>query len=295
MRAIGSLKKGAGAVMPFVNAVRKVEAADDQDGSLTVLDGDPVATARLRHILGGPGDHGVDAFSGPLVAVVVPGHDPSLAASVLARAKRQGRVVFVVITGEDVRDRLDLERALLAHPPLELSDFAHVVALDDADEVRQALADVMSSEAAIAVAREHAVMRDAVTASLIAGSSRQAGAIGAAALVPGAELPVLALLQVRMVSQLAAAHGRPLDVRRGLEIGGVLAAAFGWRAIARRVTASVPVAGFAMRAGIAYSGTRAVGEAAHVYFTKAGDRADMPLDGLANAISGALKKRKDKS
>lgn len=292
MGTIRSLKTGAGAVMPFVNAIRRVDASTGEELSLTVLDGDPDATARLREILGVGSDHNLDGFAGPIVAVAIPGHDPSLAASVLARFKRQGRTVLGFVCAADVRERMDLERALLAHPPLEISNVAHTVSLDDADGVRDAVATILGDDA-VAIARTTPGMRDAVARSLIAQSSRQAGAVGAAALVPGADLPILALLQVRLVAQLASAHGRPLDVRRGLEVVGVLAGAFGWRAVARRIASAVPVAGFAMRAGIAYSGTRAAGEAAHAYFTKAGDRADAPLDGLAGAISGALKKRKD--
>jgi len=293
MRAIKSLARGAGAIRPFVAAVRRVEQNTADDVGLTVLDGDPAATARLREIVGADGTRGLEAFSGPVIHAAVPGHDPALAASVLARARRQGRRVLVFVCG-DIAERLDMERVLVTHPPLDLSNVAHVATLDDGDAVRGAIAAILGEDA-VAVAREHPVMRDAVADALIAQASRQAGAVGAAAMVPGADLPVLAVLQVRMVAQLASAFGRPLDARRGLEVAGVLASGFGWRAIARRAVANVPVAGFAMRAGVAYSGTRAVGEAARIYFTKAGDRADMPLDGLANAISGALKKRKDKS
>jgi hypothetical protein len=72
----------------------------------------------------------------------------------------------------------------------------------------------------------------------------------------------------------------------------VIVGAFGWRALARRVSAGIPVARFTVRAGVAYSGTRAVGEASKVYFAGLGDRADVPLQGLANALNSALKKRK---
>jgi len=46
----------------------------------------------------------------------------------------------------------------------------------------------------------------------------------------------------------------------------VVGAGFGWRAVARELLDVVPVAGWAVKAGIAYTGTRAIGEAAVRYF-----------------------------
>ena len=47
---------------------------------------------------------------------------------------------------------------------------------------------------------------------------------------------------------------------------GVVGAAFGFRAVARQLLGAVPVAGRVVKGGIAYSGTRALGEAAMRYF-----------------------------
>jgi uncharacterized protein (DUF697 family) len=168
------------------------------------------------------------------------------------------------------------------------------VSFGDAELVRRTLAAVLGSDGA-AIARSHPLLRDAVADAMIAQTARQASTVGAAVIVPGADMPVITLIQVRLVAQLAAVYGRPLDVRRGLEIGGVLLSAIGWRALARRAVTSIPVAGFALRAGIAYSGTRAVGEACKAYFATMGDRADAPLDGLAKALNGALAQRKGTS
>ncbi len=289
MGALRSLTKGAAALRPLVNVVRGVEKSARDVASLSVLDGQPAATTRLREILGLPAD-GPVAAAGTMIYVAVAGHDPTLAAAVLAGAKRDGRRVLALVVGSH-GDRAELERELLAHPPLELSNVAHVVSLDPPELVLATIARLLGTEA-LAAARTHPPLRGAVADALIAQMSRQAGTVGVAAVVPGADLPVITLIQVRLVAQLAAVYGRPLDVRRGLEIAGVLAGAFGWRAIARRAVASVPVAGFALRGGIAFSATRAVGEASKAFFATAGDRADLPLDGLANALNGALKKRK---
>lgn len=291
MGAMRSLAKGAGAVRPFVNAVRGVERATSGDLGIGVVDGDPTATAALRAMLGTGSEPPVDAHDGPLVYVAVPGHDPALAATVMARAKRQGRTVVLLIAADRSRAG-DIERLLLSHPPLDLSNVAHVRSLDDEEFILSSIATLLGDDA-VAVARTHPALRTAVGEMLTAQAARRAAAIGMAGIVPGTQLPVIAALQVRLIAQLATMYGRPLDVRRGIEVGSVVLSAFGWRAVARRASRVLPVGAFAVRAGVAYTGTRVLGEAARRYFTTAGERADAPLDGLATALAGALKKRKD--
>lgn len=288
MGTIRALSLGASKVRPLVNVLRSVDRTTSEVG-VRVIDGPTRETALLRAALGVDAAHRPDD-DGPLLMVAVADHDATPGATELARAKRDGRRALAIVAGAHV-DRELLERAIVAHPPLELSNIVHVVDLADAEVVRQTLANVLGPDG-IAVARRYPSMRPSVADTTIAQASRQASSVGAAIIVPGADLPVITMIQVRLVAQLAAVYGRPLDLRRSLEIAGVLAGALGWRAVARRAVASVPIAGFALRAGIAYSGTRAVGEACKAYFATLGDRADVPLDGLANALNGALKKRK---
>ena len=292
MGSLRVLGKGASALRPLVNAVRSVERGATAQMSLTVVDGPKDATARLREILGVDGPR-PSSGTGILIAVAQTGHEDAAAAATLADAKRAGRRAIMIVTGTG-EQRQALERASIGHAPLELSNIVHIVSLDDADLVRRTLAAVLGADGA-AVARSHPLLRDAVADALIAQTARQASTVGAAVVVPGADMPVITIIQVRLVAQLAAVYGRPLDVRRGLEIAGVLLSAIGWRALARRAVTSIPVAGFALRAGIAYSGTRAAGEACKAYFAGMGDRADAPLDGLAKALNGALAQRKGTS
>ena len=56
-----------------------------------------------------------------------------------------------------------------------------------------------------------------------------------------------------------------------LELLGVVGAGFGLRAVARELLDVVPVAGWAVKGAIAYTGTRAVGEAAVRYFEARAD------------------------
>lgn len=292
MKSLRLLRSGAGAVRPLVNAVRGAEAIAAKNSTLTVMDGAPGVTARLRAILGLTGSAPNSSDDGPLLLAVTDGYDPTLQVAALAGAKRSGRRVIVLVIGGP-RQRQSLEQTVLAHRPLELSNVAHMVTLTDVDVVLHTIARVLGPDG-VPIARHVPALREAVADNLVAQISRQAGTIGAAVMVPGADMPVITILQVRMVMQLAVIYGRPLDARRGLEIAGVLAGAIGWRALARRVVAGVPVAGFALRAGVAFSGTRAVGEAAKTYFATLGERADVPLDGLADALKrGARRAQKD--
>jgi uncharacterized protein (DUF697 family) len=62
------------------------------------------------------------------------------------------------------------------------------------------------------------------------------------------------------------AYGQEVDNERALELLGVVGAGFGFRALARELLDFVPVAGWALKGAVAYSGTRAIGEAAVRYF-----------------------------
>jgi uncharacterized protein (DUF697 family) len=73
---------------------------------------------------------------------------------------------------------------------------------------------------------------------------------------------VLLLAQVRMVLRLEQAYGLDADPRqRAPEVLATIAAGFGFRAVARQLLGVIPVAGWAVQGLVAYSGTRALGEA----------------------------------
>ena len=98
---------------------------------------------------------------------------------------------------------------------------------------------------------------------LVASFARKNGILAAAVWIPGADLPVLALNELRLVLRLAQAHGVGDDVRERLpELAATLGAGFGLRALARELLDVVPGAGWAVKGAVAYAGTRAVGEAA---------------------------------
>jgi uncharacterized protein (DUF697 family) len=124
-------------------------------------------------------------------------------------------------------------------------------------------------------------IRKAVCEEIVKSFSKRNGILGAAIFIPGADLPVLTLNQIRMVFRIAGAYGADVDRERAAELLGILGAGLGFRAVARQVLGVVPGLGWALKGGIAYVGTRALGEAAIRYFEAGG----------IGAIAGSVRSR----
>jgi uncharacterized protein (DUF697 family) len=103
--------------------------------------------------------------------------------------------------------------------------------------------------------------------------ARQNGVLGVAIFIPGADFPVLTLNQLRMVFRIAAAHGEQIDRERIPEILAVVGAGLGFRTVAREALGFVPGLGWAIKGGVAYVGTKALGKAATAYFEQGGAHA----------------------
>jgi uncharacterized protein (DUF697 family) len=116
-------------------------------------------------------------------------------------------------------------------------------------------------------------LREPVVQEIVKHFALQNGVLGVAIFIPGADFPVLTLNQIRMVLRIATAHGEQLDKERAFEILSVVAAGLGFRTIARQLVGLVPGLGWAVKGGVAYAATLAVGEAASAYFAAGGTRA----------------------
>ena len=128
-------------------------------------------------------------------------------------------------------------------------------------------------EAGTGLAARLPVLRGPLCRELIESFSRKNGIAAVAIFIPGADFPVLTLNQIRLVLRLGAAHGVEVDQQRLPEVLATVAAGFGLRAVARQVLGAIPVAGWLVKGGIAYAGTRALGEAAHRYFQSVAENA----------------------
>ena len=204
----------------------------------------------------------------------------------------EGADVYVhVLTGESgVEDVAVLRRAHRARVPAiavvlgrsEDTPIPYVLATDVAwaglgdafplEAIARVIAARLGEHGAPLAARVP-LLREAVGEQLVSSFARKNGIVAAAVWIPGADLPVLALNELWLVLRLAQAHDAAGDVRDRLpELAATLGAAFGLRALAREVLGLVPAAGWAVKAGVAYAGTRAVGEAARLRFALAPTR-----------------------
>ena len=114
------------------------------------------------------------------------------------------------------------------------------------------------------------VIRPAVVGAIVRHFSRQNGILGVAIFIPGADFPVLTLNQLRMVFRIAAAHGEEIDRDRFPELLAVVGAGLGFRTVAREALGFVPALGWAIKGGVAFIGTKALGKAAAAYFEQGG-------------------------
>jgi uncharacterized protein (DUF697 family) len=197
--------------------------------------------------------------------------------SVRILAAPKGAAVYVhVLGGSD--DALELKRARRARVPIvavadaRADAVPHVLATDvvrlppgrgfPVEEIAEAIARRLGEDAAPLAGRVPALRR-AVASELIRSFSRKNGIVGAAVFIPGADMPILALNELRLVLRLHQAYGLEVDPRERLpEIVATMGTSFGLRAVARELLDLVPFAGWAIKGGVAYAGTRALGEAA---------------------------------
>jgi len=169
------------------------------------------------------------------------------------RAARRARVPIVAVSSGDATPRYVYATDVVRLGPGESLPV---------ERIAEAIAARLGEDGAPLAARLP-VLRGPVCDRIVASFARKNGLVGAAVFVPGADLPVLALNQVRMLLRLEQAHGLEPDVRARLpEILATVGAGLGLRQVARELLDLVPVAGWVIKGGVAYAGTRALGEAA---------------------------------
>jgi uncharacterized protein (DUF697 family) len=276
--AAGKLPVAPAAVLAIARELRASATADEP---LAVTGVRELAAALRRELARGGvasavSDGSAVEDAGAVVHVLA-GRADAEDVALLRRASRAGVPIVCVLTGPQGEDVPD--------PPYVLAEDVVRVPLGSGfplDQIARAVAHALG-ERATPLAARLPVLRAAVVDRLIAHFSRQNAVVGAAVFVPGADLPVLTLNQIRLLMRIADAYGFELDRGRIPEVLGIIGGGLGFRAVARSLLGVVPVAGWAVKAGIAYGGTRALGEAARRYFESrapvtrvAGDRSIFP-------------------
>lgn len=93
----------------------------------------------------------------------------------------------------------------------------------------------------LAAATAFPVCRAAVCAELTRACAARNAAVAALPLGHGADLPIMCANQASLALELAAAHGRRLDVARLADVAGVCALGVLWRGCARALAARTPL------------------------------------------------------
>ena len=109
-------------------------------------------------------------------------------------------------------------------------------------------------------------VRKPLALDAVQATSVQNAAIGAVLFIPGADMPVMTANQAKMVLQIAAAYGQKMGMERAKELAAVVAGAFACRTAEHQIVGAVPGFGWALKGGIGFAGTQAMGRAAIAYF-----------------------------
>ena len=264
--------------MAVWSVVKEIRAAADDVRPILVSGAPEQATALRDALVAGGDEHMVrdlsdwevtryDVQGAQVLVHLVDGPRPSEEdEAVLRIAGRNGVEVLCVLLGEPAAEPVDV--------PHVLATDVLVVAPGESlpiERIAERIA-ARAGENGYALAEKLPVLRRAVCEDIVRGFSRQNGLLAAAIFIPGADLPVLLLNQIRMVFRIAAAHGESIDRKRAFELLPVIAAGFGFRAVARSVVGVVPVVGWAAQGALAFAATRALGEAAIAYFEAGGTK-----------------------
>jgi hypothetical protein len=190
-----------------------------------------------------------------------------------ADSTEQGRALRAIRPVHGDPSRFDF---ILCEPGVAVPRNGYTFESDDTGSlVRLIVGENQTSE--MALARTFPLFRAEVSGRIIGRISRENALFSIVTALPDVipnlmELPwaigefasdtaFLTMNQIRMALMLAACYGRPLGYSaQKLEIAGIVASAFGWRAIARELVGKIPFGGGLIpKAAVAFAGTYVVG------------------------------------
>lgn len=183
------------------------------------------------------------------LVLVLSGADGEPAAK-MARAYAKAGVPCGIV----VESALDLPNLGL---PDDEASLVGCVAASSAESLLPKLAVwmVSATDKGVALAATFPFCRKAEVEALVFQCALENAAIGAVALVPGSDFPLMTANQAKLAFDIAGAYGAGLSPERALELAGVVAAGLGYRTLARTFAGLVPGFGWVVKAGIAYAGT----------------------------------------
>jgi uncharacterized protein (DUF697 family) len=245
---------------------REVDSADE--GRPILVSGPPSAALELEQLLVAGGDPGAvrrvsvlelddpELAKSPVLVYVIKGGFTPTDERTLRRAEWQSIPMVCLL--------LDARQAVVVLPYVRATDVIRAESLGPEliDDLARRIAAV-ANDAAPALARRLPALRPGVREAIVDRAARSTAVLGAqSGRAQGPDLPAMALVELRMGMQVAAAHGSnapPLQVATAL---GALAGGFALRGLSRGLVAALPVPGWLVRASVAYGGARALGAAA---------------------------------
>jgi len=239
--------------------LKEIETSAHEEHALAVGGAKELAAVLRRELARGadPGAvRATDAPEGAAVLVYVLGREPDREDEKALKRARRARTPIVAVTAGPVPDDVSI-------PYVLATDVVRIGAGEGfpLERIARTIACRLGEEGAALAARVP-VLRDAVCARLVETFARKNGILAAAVFVPGADLPLLTLNQLRMVLRIAQAHGVEPGRERMAEVAATVGAGVGLRTAARELLDLVPVAGWAVKGAVAYAGTRVLGETA---------------------------------
>lgn len=131
-----------------------------------------------------------------------------------------------------------------------------------------------TADKAVSFAAAYPSCRESVVKQITSACAKENAAIGAVALVPGSDMPLMTARQIRLALDITSAYNINMSIETIAELLGVVGAGFGYRTVARTVAGAVPGFGWALKAGMGYAGTRTTARVIHAYARKLAEKRD---------------------
>jgi uncharacterized protein (DUF697 family) len=221
----------------------------------TVVPGAPLITApaqvRAVIFLGRPGDAaGADLASlallgAPIFTLTVDADAPPSAPATAPAPKHVGDYVVPALTRDALRQRF-FTHLIDACKGVEIAVGRRLPVL------RESVGAKLTRDAAgnaLKVALASAVVDHVPVIGVVLGAFASAG-----------DMVAITGIQMMLLLQIEATYGKDPDVGRMWQLLPIVGGGFGWRTLARELSGFIPVAGIAIKGGIAYAGTIVVGE-----------------------------------
>lgn len=189
------------------------------------------------------------------VAVVLAGGSERLVEGTVREYLGQGVPVAVI-----AESSLDVPELAL---PEEQEALYTLIAASERAALDDSLAEwlLSATDEHVTMAANFPFCREKEVDRLVQRCALENAAVGAVDLIHGADLPVMCANQLKLLFDMAAAHGRGLSAERIPEAALVVGLSFAYRAMSRSVRRLVPLPKFVTRAALGYAGTVATSKA----------------------------------